>query len=1480
MTRPPDASPVDSALAPFHPLIRRWFVERLGAPTDIQRQAWPEIAAGRHVLVIAPTGCGKTLTAFLWAINRLLTAADSAAAGRILYISPLKALNNDIQRNLQRPLAELREYFAAAGLPFPEIRVDVRSGDSPPDERRRMQRRPGQIFITTPESLNVMLTSPTGRRSLAGFTTVILDEIHAVVPGKRGTWLITAVERLAAICGEFQRIALSATVHPAEIVADFVGGRRMLAGQGEAGYEKRPVRIVRSTTAKRYDLQVAFPAEISGGPSETGRWWPALVQEIRSVIERNRSTLIFANSRRMVEKITRFLNEVEGDRVYSHHGSLAREIRQAVEQRFKNGELAAIVATSSLELGIDIGSVDETVLIQPPFSVASAMQRIGRAGHGVGQVSKGTFFALHGQALLEAAVMAGALGPQAVEPMQPVQAPLDVLAQVLLSMTTAGARHLDELYDEIRCSWPYRELPREEFDRVVGMLAGKYSGSRVRELQARLLVDGLSGTARARENVPPLLYMSGGVIPDRGYYTLRLAGTKAKIGELDEEFVWERSVGDTFPLGNNIWRIRHIGENDVDVEAVDHHYGLVPFWRAEEMNRPYHFSQRIGDFLAWADKELESPDFRDRLMERHHLSDAAARALQIHLRRQKEESGAPLPQRGMILAENLPAADGAVECRQIILHTLWGGGVNRPLALALAAAFQERFGRPLEYFVNNDGLLLTVPHELGAAALLELVPPERLRPLLRQALPTTAFFGARFRENAQRALLLPRAGFQRRTPLWFNRMRAKKLLAAVSAYDDFPVVQETWRECLQREFELDTLQGLLEEWRGGLLQVREVHTERPTPFAGNLVWKQTNQAMYESDAGGGAATLDEALLRDVLYAGHLRPRFGADLLERFQDKLQRTAPGYPPASAEELLQWLRERLFIPAAEWNGLVRAMRRDHGEAETAAFLSALDGFLVTFTGEADGLDGVAALETLPRLRRWLPAARGVAAAPLPVADDEEEENDSPSQFLAEWLRFYGPLPPACARRALALTAEEWDEALSPLLEDGRVILDEFRETDPEMEICDSANLEILLRLRRRAARPAFAPLPLEHLPLFLAAWQGVLRGGEQPADFRQRLEKLFGYPARAGLWESDILPARSPAYRLEWLEENQREYGLLWLGCGEERITFCLESDVELFRGAVEAEAGDGEIDEALERLLAAGGRFELAELAQALHRPSAEVSAALWRLAWLGRVGNDHFRVVRNGVMNRFRSESAVDPSGGAAARRRPGFSRWQATRAMNGRWFLLPQTAEWDALDRQEIVKDRVRQLLLRYGVVFRELLANEGPELRWGAVFPTLRLLELSGEIVGGPFFQGIEGLQFALPAVAEQLPHGLPQQEVFWLNAADPASLCGLGPEALRSALPHRLPTTHLIYHGERLVLVSQRLGADLSIRVQPDDPALPSYLALFDRLLERECQPPTRIRVETVNDTPVFQSPYKAIMQESGFEADYRYLTRRKRY
>ncbi|HVN32837.1 MAG TPA: DEAD/DEAH box helicase, partial [Thermoanaerobaculaceae bacterium] len=1225
-------------LEPFHPLIRQWFASNVGEPTEVQRLAWPRIAAGEHVLVTAPTGSGKTLAAFLWAIDRLISGVVPGGQVRVLYVSPLRALNNDIRRNLLAPLEELRAVFAAADELMPAVRVLTRSGDTPAEERERMARRPPEVLITTPESLNILLTSRRGRAMLSGLATVILDEIHAVIGSKRGVHLMTAVERLARLSGEFQRIALSATVRPLDRVAEWVGGFEALGEGKAASHRRRRVAVVESRAPKRYCLEVRFAGDAVDAPGVTADGvWPWLVRELKRPLARNRSTLVFANSRRMVEKVTRLVNEEQPDElVYSHHGSLSREVRAVVEERLKKGELRGIVATNSLELGIDIGALDEVVLVQSPPTLASAVQRIGRAGHAVGETSRATFLPLHQRDLLGAAVAARAVLEGEIEPVRPVEGALDVLAQVILSMTVRETWAIDDLFASVRACDAYRNLPRRQFDLVLDMLAGRYAEVRVRELKPLVAIDRVDATVRALPGAERVVYLSGGTIPDRGYFHLRVADSGALLGELDEEFVWERSVGEAFTFGIQTWRIERITHNDVLVRPAHARQALAPFWRADERDRGFELSERIGLFLESLEEGLADPALAKRLEAEYRLQPEAARALLRYVEAQKAAGGA-LPHRHRLVVEHVTDPQGKGERTQTILHTLWGGRVNRPFAMALQAAWRKRHGVSLELIHDDDCVAVSAPGPVNADDLLGLVSADSLEHLLRDQLESTGFFGARFRAAAGCALLLPREGFRRRTPLWLSRQRAKELLESVRRFEDFPILLEAWRTCLADDLDLPHLGLVLDELHDGRIEVREVTTAAPSPFAAHVSWRRTNELMYEDDTpSAGRSKLRQDLVREAVFAARLRPRISPSLAEVFGQKLRRTCPGYAPRSAPELLAWLVERVVIPVGEWRELLGAMGRDHG-LDIGSVLAELAGKVAAVSwrvGEAPSV--VCAVETVPRLLRALeighdgvgfssplldgrPAEQAVAtlaamaARPASLPDELGEERDPLAELLSEVLRFHGPVGRELFSEIFALDAERERAALEVLLDEQRAVVDELTEGAAGPEICDAENLERLLRLSRAAARPPFEPLPVDRLPAFLASWQRLAVKGAGIEDLRAALEPLFGYPAPAELWETELLPSRLEPYLPAWLDALVAETSLGWVGCGQERLAFVLAPDREVFMQAPVpvAEEGKGSAPTELDAALPPGpGRFSFEELLARSGLRSSELARRLW------------------------------------------------------------------------------------------------------------------------------------------------------------------------------------------------------------------------------------------------------------------------------
>lgn len=1447
----------------FHTGVAEWFRDEVGPPSPVQLRAWPEIAKGNHVLLSAPTGSGKTLAAFLWAVDRLVRGEWSVGKTRVLYVSPMKALNNDVRRNLTAPLERLEERFSARGLEFPSIKVQTRSGDTPQSERQRMIRRPPEILITTPESLNLLLSSSRARDTLRDLETVILDEIHAVAGTKRGVHLMTAVERLALLSGEFQRVALSATVRPMDAVAAFVGGQMP---NSEGIYTARDMTLVEDPAAKEYDVHVRFPADARESV-EDGTWWPSLITAFKEAIARNRSTLFFTNGRRLCERLTLMINEHEDKTLaYAHHGSLSREVREVVEQRLKNGELKAIVATNSLELGIDIGALDEVVMVQTPPSAASALQRLGRAGHTVGKVSRGAIYPTHGRDFLDAAVMTTIIRERDIEEVKPVENALDVLAQVLVSMTAVDEWPEEDLYRFIRSCSVYRTLSRRQFDLVLEMLEGRYADSKVRGLKPRISRSRIDHTITAAPGALPLVYTSGGTIPDRGYFRVRLKDAGTILGELDEEFVWERSLGHTIALGTQLWRIQDITDDEVIVKPWEGRVSEVPFWKADESDRPSHVSLRIAEFLESVDARVGDAEFVPWLVDTCAMEKPAAEELRRFLRRQQEVTKAPLPHRHHVVVEHLAGPSKKTDTKQVIIHTMWGGAVNRPLALALSAWWEREHGYALEVHSNNDGIGLLLPHDFRATDLLSTVKPAEVTKLLRLKLEQTGYFGARFRENAARALILPRDRFGKRTPLWLNRLRSRKLLSAVKRYEDFPILLETWRTCLKDNFELDTLTTLLNELRDGAIAVSEVHPSAPSPFTASLVWQHTNKYMYKDDTpeAAGASNLRSDLLEEAVHSPHLRPALDPEIVETFRRKLQRVYPGYAPATGRDLLNWLTERLFVPDDEWVELLRAIRDDGHDVE--AFVTEVLEKIVRIEDVTGAVRGYCARETAPRFLDAFPETAGrwsfKCLAPLPPPPERDlfqnHNIEALESFVDQWLQYYGPIPVLDCTTLLPFDSDAFVHVLDHLAEAETVVVDRLTANAEELEVCDTENLERLLRIQRASRRATMRARPVDHLQYFLARHQGVLHRARGADGLRRALDHLYGYVLPVELWEREVLPSRIEDYSAGLLDSVAEEDELVWVGSGERKACVCPRALLDLL--PLPTEVAWHHIPDIFTELVA---RYSFGDLLEKSDLDSGELTTLLWSKVWKGTISNDSFQAFRKGIETKF--QIARDEHRGKS---RSGFRRWRATRPFAGNWFAIrwPDPPD-NALDMDELNRDRARLLLQRYGVVTRELLWRESKAFRWADLFRSFRLMELAGEAVTGHFFEDLSGPQFTTPQFLAELERVEPENEVYWLNAMDPASLCGVDVPEIKRALPPRRAGNHMVFSGTAPAMTSMNNGKTLEILVRPDDDRLPEFLQVLSHILKNPVRQTGSIRIEKINGVSPKTSPYRPVL-ESTFE------------
>lgn len=1447
----------------FHPIIQSWFINLFHKPTDIQIKSWEKISNGEHVLVSAPTGSGKTLTAFLWAINQLVSGEWENGRTRVLYISPLKALNNDIHRNLLKPLEEIKQYFESENLDYPDINVMTRSGDTDPSDRNRMLRNPPEILIITPESFNLLLSSPRARFILQDIKTVILDEIHATADSKRGTHLITAVERLTLLSGEFQRIALSATIKPLENLAAWIGGYRMERNGSDVKYIPRTVKVIESQQIKQVKIQVQFPALCNQDEDDPAFWKP-YVDTVKMSTKQNRSTLIFTNNRRFCERLSYLMNEGEEQPIsYSHHGSLSSETREVVEQKLKNGDLSAIVATSSLEMGIDIGDLDEVLMIQPPWQVSSAMQRIGRSGHGVGETSRGTIYAVNGKDLIYGAIISRCVLEKDIEPVNPVVKPLDILMQITVSMVGIEEWNVDELFDFLRTTPPYHQLSRKEFDLVINVLEGKYANNRLRHIKPLLSYDRIDGTVKGKPNALHKIYMMGGTIPDRGYYALRHLDTRVRIGELDEEFVWERSKGDTFMFGSQVWRIMEITNNDVIAKPTSEAPSIIPFWKQEESSQPFHLPERVGKFLAIANRERKNPEFKQILMNEYCLDQPAAESLIEYVKNQRESTKKDLPHRNHVLIEHTQMPGGKKDMRNIVIHTFWGSSVNQPLAMAFAALWEEKDHGKVQTYANNDSIVITVLHDQPIAELLLKIPIGDLDHLLRKKLESSGFFGGLFRQNAGRAMMLPRGRRDVRTPLWLHRLRAKELLDATSKFEDFPVLLETWRECLQDQFNLDALRMLLDEIQSGKIAISEIETASPSPFCANVIWRQSNNYVYILDDPYSTqpSNLRDDLIQEIIKSPGLRPEIPSELNAQLEKRLQRLLPGYAPSSSQDLLDWIKERLLIPIEEWKTLTEIIHNETDEFDN--WISDIKDKIVHFNHPNTNQTWVIAAENLSLLKDIIPCDELITKV--------KQDPISFSEFLRLWLAYYGVVQSSWLQQVFGITKELLTNTVEELTHTEDIVVGLLTEKAVEPEICDRQNFERLLRLKRRQDEPAITPQPPETLQTLLALHQGLIHQDDD-TELPDVLEHLLCLSAPAEFWEKEFLPARIKQYKPSGLDGLMTESGLLWLGTGKERISLCFPEQLELIQPP---QKSGTEIEKIFTD---PKGKYELSKLIEESRLSSAELTNQLWNAVWKGIISNDSMASLRQGISNKF-SIQEVQPNQPA---RRSGFARWKSSRPFAGNWFLLPKpTPPEDQLDATERQKEKVRVLLDRYGILFRDLLARELPSMRWGEVFRALRLMELSGEIAGGYFIDGIMSVQFASMQTIRILQQGVQSDEVYWISAVDPASLCGIQIKGLPYPLPERRAGNHVVFHGNKLVLVSKRAGKELEILMDTNDKHLPNYFEMFETWMSRTAQPMKSVVIEKINDNRAMGSPYIDVLKEI-FQVteDYKQVTLRKRY
>ena len=1564
------AEPLVDPLAAFSEPTRAWFSSAFSEPTPPQVEGWPAIAAGDHTLVCAPTGTGKTLAAFLWAIDRLMAPGQAASDSgtRVLYVSPLRALAVDVEKNLRAPLHGIQLAAERLGTTVHVPTVGVRTGDTSADERRRLVRHPPNILITTPESLFLMLTSQ-ARQTLTGVQHVIVDEIHAVAASKRGTHLMVSLERLEELCERSpQRIALSATQRPLDEIARFLGG---LDADPDGSPVPRPVTVVDSGARKELDVEVVVPvadmaslgetveqpasAGAAAGPQRRSIW-PAIHPRLLELVQSHRSTLIFANARRLAERLAARLNELHleaedeeaqneardeaardlgassgslrpntnprssgadgpqhvgesiesllrapppvalGDEqagagaaegfelVKAHHGSISRQRRLLIEDELKRGELRGLVATSTLELGIDMGAVDLVVQVASPGSVSSGLQRIGRAGHRVGEPSRGRIFPKHRADLLEAAAVVERMHQGEVEHTRYLRNPLDVAAQQIVAMCAMDDWTVERLAGVLRRCAAFAELSDDVLYSVLELLSGTYPAEEFSELRPRVVWDRAAGVLRGRAGAQRLAVTNSGTIPDRGLFGVFLPdGTR--VGELDEEMVYESRVGETFLLGATTWRIVDITFERVVVTPAPGELGKMPFWHGDGPGRPIELGRAVGSLV----RELRSSGHdaaAARLRQRCGLDESAAGNLLAYLEDQAEATGA-VPDDRTVVVERF--RDEIGDWRVCVL-TPFGAQVHAPWGVALQARLREAWGTEVDLMWGDDGIVMRLPEAIDELVVDDLLfDPDEVRDLVVARLPETSMFASRFRECAARALLLPRRRPDQRTPLWQQRQRAADLLSVAAKYPSFPVLLETTRECLNDVFDLPALVELMADLGNRRVRVVAVDTAQASPFAQSLLFSWIAVYMYEGDAPlaerrAAALALDRDLLRDLLGAEELRELLDAGEIADLELELQRLVAGSQARDADEAHDLLR--VLGPLTLDELVARTVPSAGSDAErVSGWVRALVEQRRAIEVRLAGRDVVADAADAARLRDAVGAALPVG---LP-ASATEPVDDPLGDLCVRYARTHGPFLARDVAGWLGMGVQPVAARLASLVTEGRLLRGEFRPGGADREFCDA---EVLRRIRRRclaALRQEVEPVPPEALARFLPQWQGVggrRRGVDALADV---VAQLQGAPVAVSVLEADVLAGRMAGYKPAELDQLCTSGEIVWVGAGalgaaDGRVRLVFRDQAALLVPA--AESCEGAVHDALrDRLRDGGASFwpDLVAAAQTASLPydTETVLAALWDLVWAGEVTNDSLAPLRARIAGHRSGGSRRQPSRAGRTSSRAGRSRRGRLRlgglsatgppSAAGRWSLVepllsPQPAP------TESALARAHQLLDRYGVVTRETALGEGQEGGFAGVYPVLKALEERGEARRGYFVAGLGAAQFALPGAVDRLrgtrtPE--PDAPPVVLAVTDPAQPYGAAlawPDS--PGRPARTAGAHVVLADGLPLVVLERGGRSLATfeGAEPNDVWIEAIIGLVkDGRLRK-------LEIGKVDGTAVRETLWAGRLEAAGFTSAYK--------
>ncbi len=1496
------------SLDEFHPVVRRWFTKQFGDPSPPQIKGWPEISAGRNTLILAPTGSGKTLAAFLWAINHLVEQrlTDELSPGvRILYISPLKALNNDVHRNLEQPLSGIRSEALAEGTELPAITTAVRTGDTPQSQRAAMVRKPPDILITTPESLYLMLTSKQARKMFSTVQYVIVDEIHSVCNNKRGVHLSITLERLQNIAAqEFIRIGLSATQRPLEKIAAFLGG---LSRNGNA-YAPRPVSIVDAGQRKEMDLVVrCAPPDFSELPAESV--WPMVFAELLENIRLHTTTLIFVNNRRLAERVAAKLNEMlmgddnegssggrsfglyavpqmigkerseaagpetgnenpesliaQSELVQAYHGSMSRTAREQMEADLKAGKLRCLVTTSSLELGIDIGSVDLVIQLQSPKGVARGLQRVGRSGHVIAATSKGRIFPTFREDLVESAVVAKAMVEHDVERTSIPRNCLDVLAQQVVAMVSVEEWNVDELYALVRQSYCFSELSGQLYTGVLQMLGGRYTNEMFRDLRARISWDKVNNTLRALPGSSQLAITSGGTIADKGYFGVYLEDGKTKVGEVDEEFVYESRAGDTFILGSSVWRMIEIDANRITVTPAPGAPARMPFWRGEGIGRSFELSVKVGEFRRMMDTLVDSPECLRTLQGEYPVDSRSAWNIEQYFLKQKQVTGL-IPHSERLVVEGFRDEIGDP---RIVVHSAFGRRVNGLLGLLFARRLNERTGVEPQLLYNDDGILLRCPEiEQIPLDLLDGLSLQEAENVVLDDLLSSPLFGAQFRMNAARALLLPKIAPGKRTPLWLQRLKAKDLLGVVRQYNDFPIVIETIRDVLNDVLDFDHFKEIIGRILDGTIRVETVSTEVPSPFAASLLFDFIQVYMYEwdepkSDKMSRYLEVNRELLSEIVDLDSMSELLRPEAISLVEQQLQHSAEGYKARSPEELFEIL---LRVG-------------DLSDAEIAARSATGDLTLINTLRQ----DGRAILMPLPGGDRW------IAGEEYPLYSTLNNE-DARSKILERYVRHHGPVRSAEVAGRYGFEQDRVEAELKRMTERRETVRGKFRHESPEEQFIYRPNLDRIHRQTLTVLRKEITPAPLHTFMTFLFRWQGL-----HPATRRagidgitQTLEQLQALPIPAEVWEREIILRRMRQYSREQLMSLAQNGTVVWTGAGTGKLKCFLRGQAGGFHQPPDTEL-ESQLPEAAKlvlKYLRQNGASFFNDIRSGTHLSLHGLNTGLAILLWDGLITNDQFVELLSVKRNvKTDEETPIEPIDLITGRRNPHrFKAMQTVRraikqvpGYAGRWSLvhLPGVLGEELSDEGRITR-QAELILQRYGIVAREFYKRE-ELLPWPVLSSALQRMEMRGEIRRGYFVEGLSGMQYALPAAVEELRRvkssSNDDHEVVLINACDPASPSGIG-LTLPLLQPSRISSNYLVFHRGSPVMVIEGNGARISTTPDAHEATLRSAIDEFTALIKLPdtIRPFRQVQIEMCNGERAAQSTLTPLLTAAGFRRD----------